>query len=449
VSQRDDVRNPGSPQGPKVVPHERPLPSIEQVSATYRQLADAYSKERVAVGHERTWQRIELKAALRRRAFSPRVSSTVRWAGWSLVAAAAAAVVVFAAWPSPSRLEYALEGGSVEQGWVVTSKDAAHLEFTDGSELRLGAESALSVDALGPHSALSRLARGRVRVDVEHHDDTKWTFLAGPYEVRVEGTSFDLSWQAEQLEVNMHEGRVRVVGPNQHQWVLTKGDDLVVPRPEAVARQADAQPNPDPVTGVTEGQAQGSKGAKSAEGATEASQGQLAAAESVASPNASGKRADWGKLLKQGRFAEIVSDAKEQGTAQVLRSRGVADVEALAQAARYTGDVGLAEEAWKSIRARAPGSGQARQSAFFLGRVMEQQGHRSEAIQWFARYREEAPGGVYAGQALGRQLVLTSGQGRSGAARGLAEEYLQRFPNGPYAKAARGVLGGEAQGLAP
>jgi hypothetical protein len=72
---------------------------------------------------------------------------------------------------------------------------------------------------------------------------------------------------------------------------------------------------------------------------------------------------------------------------------------------------------------------------------MEQQGRRTDAVQWFQRYRDESPSGVYAGQALGRQLVLTSGHGRSPAARKLAEDYLQRFPSGPYAKAARGVLG--------
>ena len=48
-----------------------------------------------------------------------------------------------------------------------------------------------------------------------------------------------------------------------------------------------------------------------------------------------------------------------------------------------------------------------------------------------------APGGAFAGDALGRKMVLVSkSQGRD-AARPLATRYLQRFPGGPYAAAAR------------
>lgn len=428
-------------------PEARPVPTEEQVAATYRQLADAYSLERARANRERTWQRIELKASLKKRSrLSPRARRGLRWGGWSLAAAAAALVVYFVAVPDPGRLEYAVEGGHVEQGWVVTAKQVARLDFSDGSELQLAEDSALSVDALGPHSALTRLARGRVTVEVEHHDDTRWTFLAGPYEVRVEGTAFDLSWRAEQLEVNMHEGRVRVVGPNRQEWVLHKGDDLVVPAPavaeaepvRVATREAEvpAEPGTRPATpSETEPAEEAVAGASPAP--------EHASPESVAA--SSRKSVGWTKLLKEGRFAELVAEARKGGVEQAMRTRPIAEVEALAHAARYTGDGALAEECWKGIRSRAPGSAAARQSAFFLGRVMEQQGRRSEAIQWFARYREEGSG-VYAGQALGRQMVLTSGQGRASAAQELARTYLERYPNGPYAKAARGVLGEDPAG---
>jgi hypothetical protein len=75
---------------------------------------------------------------------------------------------------------------------------------------------------------------------------------------------------------------------------------------------------------------------------------------------------------------------------------------------------------------------------------MEQQGRRADAIHWFSRYREESPSGVYADQALGRQMVLTSGQGKSSSARELAQAYLRSHPNGPYATAASGMLGERA-----
>jgi len=80
----------------------------------------------------------------------------------------------------------------------------------------------------------------------------------------------------------------------------------------------------------------------------------------------------------------------------------------------------------------------ARTAAFLLGRVAEEQDHSlADALRWYDRYLAEAPGGAYAGDALGRKMVLVStAQGRD-SARPLAERYLARFPGGPYAAAAR------------
>lgn len=445
---------------------ERPLPTEQQVATVYRQLADDYSAERAAVNRERTWQRIDLKRALQRKGnlqtpsmVAPRARA--RLYGYAIAAVALSALCVAFLWPT-SELQFAVRGGPVStgnlgHGWVVTAAETAMLDFSDGSELQLSPETALNVNALGPRSALTRLARGAVRVDVEHHEDTRWTFLAGPYEVRVEGTQFDLSWKAERLELTMQEGRVRVVGPDQRQWVLERGDSLVLPAPTSVAANESAASR-----SATETPAESLRdGAKLEGGAPGLVDDGLPEAPSEAeSPAAvdpttaragakvaAGKRSgslDWGRLLRDGRFGEIVSDARSLGIERTLTSGPVTDLAALAQAARYTGEGGLAEDCWKAIRLRAPGSASARQSAFFLGRVMEQQGRRADAIHWFQRYREESPGGVYAGQALGRQLVLTSGHGRTAAAQKLAEAYLERFPSGPYAKAARGILGVEA-----
>lgn len=424
----------------------RPLPTEQQVAGVYRQLADDYSAARASQNRERTWQRIELKWSLQRkgalssRSVPPRARA--RLAAYSFAALALTALCLVLVWPSSAQLEYAVRGpvtdGKLGHGWVVTSAELATLDFTDGSELRLAPETALNVNALGPRSALARLARGSVRVDVEHHDDTRWTFLAGPYEVRVEGTTFDLSWQEESFALSMHEGRVRVVGPDQREWVLGGGESLVVPAKDAEPRATEpAEPAPakdaDAADAPT-GTAPEAQLDPSLDGASEGGN-------DTATPNPGAARRDWNQLLGSGQFSEIVSDARKLGTSRVIATRPIRDVVALGQAARYTGDGALAEDCLKAIRARAPGSSDAHKSAFFLGRVMEQQGRRSDAIQWFQRYREESPGGVYAGQALGRQLVLTSGHGRSAAARQLAEDYLGRYPNGPYAKAARSVLG--------
>jgi len=119
-------------------------------------------------------------------------------------------------------------------------------------------------------------------------------------------------------------------------------------------------------------------------------------------------------------------------------TRSLADLRALGDAGRYSGNPGIAKRAYAAIRARFASSGDARTAAFLLGRIAEEQEHAStDALRWYDTYLAEAPGGAFAGDALGRKMVLVSkSQGRD-AAKPLAARYLQRFPAGPYAAAAR------------
>jgi hypothetical protein len=89
------------------------------------------------------------------------------------------------------------------------------------------------------------------------------------------------------------------------------------------------------------------------------------------------------------------------------------------------------------VRGRFPSSADARTAAFLLGRVAEEQLHTSgDAIGWYEKYLGEAPAGAFAGDALGRKMLLVStSQGRD-VARPLAEQYLRRFADGAYAAAA-------------
>jgi hypothetical protein len=120
-----------------------------------------------------------------------------------------------------------------------------------------------------------------------------------------------------------------------------------------------------------------------------------------------------------------------------LASRPLPDLRALGDAARYAGSSAVAKRAYGAIRTRFASSGEARTAAFLLGRVAEEQDHATvDAVRWYDTYVAEAPGGAFAGDALGRKMVLVSKtQGRD-AARPLADRYLQRFPGGPYAAAA-------------
>jgi TolA-binding protein len=150
--------------------------------------------------------------------------------------------------------------------------------------------------------------------------------------------------------------------------------------------------------------------------------------------------ASWANLVAQGDFADVVEAAEQMGIPQALGTNSAADLQALAQAARYSGRTGLAQRAWRTLRERFAGQTQGRQAAFFLGRSYDQQGQPSEALRWLNTYLREAPSGVYAAEALGRKLTLVQRlKGRSAAA-GLARNYLKRFPDGAYAQTARGIV---------
>jgi hypothetical protein len=146
----------------------------------------------------------------------------------------------------------------------------------------------------------------------------------------------------------------------------------------------------------------------------------------------------WPKLVAAGDYARVMREAESEGMGHALAARPLPDLRALGDAARYVGSSGAAKRAYSAIRARFASSGEARTAAFLLGRVAEEQDHAvAEALRWYDVYLAEAPGGAFAGDALGRKMVLLSkSQGRD-AARPLAERYLQRFPAGPYAAAAR------------
>ena len=66
-------------------------------------------------------------------------------------------------------------------------------------------------------------------------------------------------------------------------------------------------------------------------------------------------------------------------------------------------------------------------------------GRASDALAWYDRYLREAPSGAYAAEAMGRMMLVLQRQQRTEEARTLAADYLRRFPQGVYARAARAV----------
>jgi hypothetical protein len=278
---------------------------------------------------------------------------------------------------------------------------------------------------VGRNAALTRLVRGKLHVRVAHNDGTSYRFIAGPYEIRVVGTEFDLAWEPTGggLLLAMSKGEVRLVEPGGKLRTLKGGETLSLPGfAQAVAQRQAAAP------------AAAMPAATAAAGTVEV--------DAPPSPRAAHEQAapSWDALVAKGQFADVVREAETLGIDLVTERRGPSDLKALGQAARYVGKRALSVRVFSALRERNRGSDSARQAAFFLARLQEEQGNQAEALRWLGTYVAEAPRGVYAAEAYGRRLNLTERLRGPAAAAPLAREYLERFPQGAYAQTARALV---------
>ena len=220
--------------------------SLPDIAAVFRELASEHARRRETLERGAVWRLIRIKQLEPEDGWRSR---TTTWALRALLPAAVAAGVLFAVMSrsSPTELAYRFEGGVVSDGLVRSEAQNAVLDFSDGSRVEMQKGSAARVDIIGAHSARTRLASGVLEVSVHHEADTDYRFLAGPYEVRVVGTKFRLAWrpQANLFSIAMHEGRVRVLGPDHFERELTRGQSLELgPATELAAAPAAAAPGP-------------------------------------------------------------------------------------------------------------------------------------------------------------------------------------------------------------
>jgi hypothetical protein len=149
----------------------------------------------------------------------------------------------------------------------------------------------------------------------------------------------------------------------------------------------------------------------------------------------------WRELLLAGRLQEGLRAAERADFARVCQIATVKELLALADAARLFGRSQRAETALRVLRQRFPKSGEASTAAFTLGRVaFERKRAYAEAVTWFGTYLREQPNGPLMGDSMGRLMEARLMAGDARGARSDAEGYLRRFPEGPYASEARGIL---------
>jgi len=293
------------------------------------------------------------------------------------------------------------------------------------------------VKSVGEHGARIAVV-GKVEVAVVHWQGSHWLFDAGPFLIKVTGTTFTADWQEAdgRLEVVLKTGAVAVSGPLSDEAIaLRAGQRLVIStrEKEVLIRDIDhSAPGPAAPAPAAAPPPSLSAPAPAVSGVPSAALN--VSVEPVAAP------LNWTADLAAGRFSVILQQAEQRGLAKVLGEASDDELAALSDAARYSRRDDLARRALTAQRRRFPQSARANDAAFLLGRLEETAQQPELALNWYDRYLGEAPRGTYASEALGRKMTVTQRLHGAARARPVAEEYLRRFSDGTYAAAARALI---------
>jgi hypothetical protein len=378
--------------------------------------------------------------------------ATKKWAVGVLAAAAAFAI----AWWSSMRMRpisYEITGGSgFESGYVSAPPDhSMGIRFSDGSAIDAQAETRLRVESSRRNGARILIERGTVQAQIHHAKSSSWQFVAGPFEVRVVGTRFTLVWEPskEEVDLALQDGVVEVKSPlGQGPFVVRKGQRFHASLLTHLVQLQDTSNATDTATSLRaapEPPPAATDKTKTASPITssEESRTALISNSGTASRSNASRSESWSVAVSHGRFQAVVDAAQAQGVDGCCSTCSLDDLRALADAARYTGRSDLAEQSLLAIRRRAVAGSRHAAAAFLLGRLSESRGQTSSANTWYDTYLSESPTGEFAADSLAGKMRATARMNGTAAARPLAMQYLQRYPNGAQADKARQIASGD------
>lgn len=340
-----------------------------------------------------------------------------------------------------------IDGGALLDGGYLAQSGRGGVEvtFSEGTRFKLSPGTRGRLRELRRDGAALSIENGAASFQVTPDPSRRWSVEAGPFLVTVKGTVFDVTWDpaTERFDLTLRRGRVEVSGPVVGGGIsLRAGQHLAVRLPLAetviteTANERTAAPEEKP--------------ARPAVSPTGPGPGRPAAAkrpggrvtpEAAAPVVIAAKQDDrgWQAWLAAGQWDRILADADRAGVNATLEKASSEDLLALADVARYRHRADLARAALLAERRRFPSSPRALDAIFLLGRVAEAGDGTARAVTLYDEYLARAPFGPYAGEALGRKMILSNDQGDPTQARATARQYLLRFPSGSYAAAARAL----------
>lgn len=372
------------------------------------------------------------------------------WAARGFALAAAVALTAFAAFwflRSPE-LDYAVSGATEVAGYIRAESGKATVTFEDGTTIDLAPGASGRVSDVRSNGARFVLEDGAVDGRFEKLPGAAWSVHAGPWEIRVTGTEFGVTWDPRRtaLRVVMREGSVVVQGPGAEAGIgLRAGQSLEVGEGGAIRVAA--------ASGVDEGErAAADRGGSSASGggsgddAPGPATAPSVAAAPIATPDPSAAR-PWPARVAAGDYDGVLAEAEARGIDGVLGGASASDLSAFADAARYRGRSGLATRALQALRDRFRGTPASANAAFLLGRMADDAGSAAAAIRWYDAHLAE--GGAFAAEAMGRKMLAVRRSSGEAAAASVARAYLERFPHGAHASIARSLTELAGPGAAP
>ncbi len=395
---------------------------LENIGTHVREIlaADAHASDELRRGRIAFLEEVERRNVHSsfRRSSRPRGR---RWWPLILATSCAAGAAGLWIWMRPVTFQVG-EARPGQLGDAIEAADgrATSVHFSEGSTLLLHEGGRMRVLSLATGAARVLVEDGVIDATIAHRKSarTRWDFEAGPYRVTVNGTRFRMAFHAsdQSFSLSTAEGRVAVSGGCQKA-------PTTVSAGERIELSCSPHEAPQPWT--------------ESPAATEAP---LAPERDLAPARAAPGDA-WRELLSAGRLAEGLRAAERGNFERVCQIASSKELLALADASRLFGAGRRAAAALRVLRQRFPGTMDAATAAFTLGRIaFEKQHAYAEAANWFETYLREQPSGPLMGDSFGRLMEARLRSGDHMAAHTGAQQYLRRFPEGPYASEARGIL---------
>ena len=294
------------------------------------------------------------------------------------------------------------------------------VSLTDGTTVTpLTPSTEILTAEVTPETAVIRLRSGAAHFSVVH--GRRFQVDAGPVQVRVLGTEFDVRHEGERVAVEVRRGRVAVSWATG-EATLTAGEQGLFPPTTATTPPTPPEPALPPAPIAEEPPAP-----------APAPPPQSPPPSPPRSPSPSPSRrppppsTDWKELARQGAFQPAYDQMKAEDP------KSIDTMEELLLAADVARLSGHPAEAVPHLRRALAHEGEPRLpiAAFTLGRVLlEELGEPGAAAEAFARSRALAPDGPLAEDALAREVEAWSRAGSADLAHQRALDYKASYPNG-------------------